>query len=149
MILITGHKGFIGQNLVERYIKEQYKLSDFVFLDLKDGDVFEQLRSVPFSNINKIIHLGAISDTTETNIFKVITYNVTFTLQLFKKAQEFNIPIVYSSSASVYGNRNDYSLDPLNLYADSKMLVDKYVEQHMSDFPSIIGLRFFNVYGKP
>jgi len=147
MILITGHKGFIGQNLVEKMIKGNFDLDDLVLIDLKEGDVFKSLECVKFNDIKKIIHLGAISDTTETDIKKMMTYNVIFTLELFRKALEFNIPVIYASSASVYGNSIDYSYNPLNLYADSKMLIDTYVERHITEFSHIVGLRFFNVYG--
>ena len=147
MILITGHKGFIGQNLVERLLRVNYRIKDLVLIDLKESDVFKSLEAVNFQEIQKIIHLGAISDTTETDIKKMMNYNIVFTLELFKKAQIFNIPIIYASSASVYGNRSDYSCNPLNLYADSKMLIDTYVEQHISEYIQIVGLRFFNVYG--
>jgi ADP-L-glycero-D-manno-heptose 6-epimerase len=148
MILITGHKGFIGQNLVDKMLNSSYSLNDLVLIDLKEGDVFKSLEDVDFGNIKKVIHLGAISDTTETDIKKMMNFNVTFTLELFKKAQEFNIPVIYASSASVYGNTNDYSYNPLNLYADLKMLIDTYVESHIDKFVHIVGLRFFNVYGK-
>src|ERR1035437_2774453 len=147
MILITGHKGFIGQNLVGKLIKSSFRPGELVLIDLKEGDVFKSLEKVDFSNIRKIIHLGAISDTTETDIKKVMNYNVVFTLELFKKASEFSTPIIYASSASVYGNTTDYSYNPLNLYADSKMLIDTYVEHHINEFSHIVGLRFFNVYG--
>ena len=147
MILITGHKGFIGQNLVEKLIKGNFGPGELVLIDLKEGDVFKSLEKVDFSKIKKIIHLGAISDTTETDIKKVMNYNVVFTLELFKRAKEFRTPIIYASSASVYGNTTDYSYNPLNLYADSKMLIDTYVEHHITEFSHIVGLRFFNVYG--
>jgi ADP-L-glycero-D-manno-heptose 6-epimerase len=147
MILITGHKGFIGQNLVEKLIKGNFGPGELVLIDLKEGDVFKSLEKVDFSKIKKIIHLGAISDTTETDIKKVMNYNVVFTLELFKKAKEFRSSIIYASSASVYGNTTDYSYNPLNLYADSKMLVDTYVTNHIAEFLHIVGLRFFNVYG--
>ena len=147
MILITGYKGFIGQNLVAKMLESRYTKNDLVLIDLKDGDVFKSLENVDFRNINKIVHLGAISDTTETDVKKIMLYNVVFTLELFKKAKEFQIPIIYASSASVYGNTTDFSYNPLNLYADSKMLVDTYVTSHIAEFLHIVGLRFFNVYG--
>ena len=148
MILITGHKGFIGQNLVDKMLKSSFSRNELVLIDLKEGDVFKSLENVDFSNIKKIIHLGAISDTTETDIIKVMNYNVVFTLELFKKVRKFGTPVVYASSASVYGNTTDYSYNPLNLYADSKMLIDTYVEHHIAEFSHIVGLRFYNVYGK-
>jgi ADP-L-glycero-D-manno-heptose 6-epimerase len=148
MILVTGHKGFIGQNLIEEMLKKGYNKDELYLIDLKEGDVFNSLGNVDFYTLKKIVHLGAISDTTETDIQKVINYNVIFTLELFKKAREYKIPIVYASSASVYGNTIDYSYNPLNLYADSKMLIDTYIEHHLAEFFHIVGLRFFNVYGK-
>jgi nucleoside-diphosphate-sugar epimerase len=96
MILITGHKGFIGQNLVEKMITDNFDRDELVLIDLKEGDVYKSLENVDFRNIKKIIHLGAISDTTETDIRKVMNYNVVFTLELLKKAKEFCTSVIYA-----------------------------------------------------
>ena len=100
-----------------------------------------------WEDIDENIHMGAISSTTETNEEALNSYNVEFSIRLFEKAIEHGIPVKYASSASVYGNRDDGGLDPLNLYAKSKVAVDLWVSENIDRFDLIQGFRFFNVYG--
>ena len=144
MIFVTGTNGFIGRNLVAR-IDGQVGCYDAA--NRTEPDVSAFLDYVNWRDVEKIIHLGAISDTTETDIDRLYDHNVRFTLKLFEKACEYEIPIDYASSASVYGNSKDYSLSPLNYYATTKMLVDMYVEDNIDSFVQVRGFRFFNVYG--
>ena len=144
MIFVTGSNGFIGRNLVAR-IDGQVGCYDAA--NRTEPDVSAFLDYVNWRDVEKIIHLGAISDTTETDIDRLYDHNVRFTLKLFEKACEYEIPIDYASSASVYGNSKDYSLSPLNYYATTKMLVDMYVEDNIDSFVQVRGFRFFNVYG--
>lgn len=144
MILITGSDGFIGQNLCNRFHNKGIYHSEikYCFEDLYEG--------INWKNIEEIWHMGAISDTTCTNIDKIHRYNIKYTLELFEKAIEFEIPIKYASSASVYGNSPNYNrcINPLNYYAMSKAIIDKWVEDNLDKFVKIHGYRFFNVYGK-
>lgn len=113
------------------------------------------------SDIEAIIHLGANSSTTcfDKSLMKD---NYDFSVKILDHLCTLDIPtkFIYASSASVYGNSKDGSPDPLNLYAFSKYLFDKYVMRKFDDFmklpadvrenhpfPQIVGLRFFNVYG--
>lgn len=137
MILLTGCNGFIGRNLSKRF--------DTVYsVDIDDCYNF---KDIPWDSIEKIYHLGAISSTTETNISLIHHYNIDYSIRLFECAIEHRIPIVYASSASVYGNSYTYKINPLNYYALSKATVDYWVEDNMNRFSNVIGLRFFNVYG--
>lgn len=142
--LITGHKGFIGRNLC----KHVESSGDRVYgLDAKDGDVFVQLKLVPWEDIREIYHQGAISNTTELDVDKIYNLNIKFSIELFNYAMKYDIPVKYASSGSVYGNSKDKSLSPLNYYAMSKMTVDMWVKENMSKFRNIVGFRYFNVYG--
>ena len=141
MILITGYKGFIGSNLVKRFDPNELILVGY-------QDCFTSLFLTDWSKVTKIYHLGAISDTTCTDLDLLHDFNVNYTMELFNRAKIYNIPIVYASSASVYGNSFTYSLNPLNHYAISKANIDIWVESNLDKFNNIVGLRFFNVYGE-
>lgn len=142
MILVTGSKGFIGKNLIEKIEDEVYEVD----LDNKDC-IF--LNSFPWHKINGIYHLGAVSNTTETDFSKIYNLNISYSIKLFEIAINNRIPTVYASSASVYGEdtRNNKT-QPLNYYACSKAIVDEWVIQNMNRFSFVMGARFFNVYGE-
>lgn len=144
MILITGTDGFIGQNLCNRLGSRGIYMSEI-------EQCFDDLYSnIDWSEIEEIWHMGAISDTTCTDINKIHRYNVDYTLELFENAIRYQIPIKYASSASVYGTSPNYKrcINPLNYYAMSKATIDKFVESNLDKFSKIQGYRFFNVYGR-
>ena len=140
MIIVTGYDGFIGRAFCKELDPENiYRVGvdgAFPFLEeYKDWD-----------KVELILHQGAISSTVETDINKIHKYNVDFTLRLFEKAIEHQIPVKYATSASVYGGKV-HEINPLNYYAISKLQVDYWVQDHIDDFPLIQGFRYFNVYG--
>lgn len=138
MIIITGHKGFIGSNFAKHF--ENY-------IGVEIDNCFEFLEDFDdWKNVDYIYHLGAISDTTETNVEKLYTYNTYFSIRLFERAIQYQIPVKYASTAAVYGNTTR-KINPLNQYAMSKASVDYWVNDHINSFKFIQGLRFFNVYG--
>ena len=141
MKLLTGHKGFIGQNIVNRF--------NYLYLSEKDT-CLKDLLTIPWDEIDEIWHIGAISDTTCTDLDAIHTYNIQYSIELFKIAIEFGIPVKYASSASVYGTSPNYNrcINPLNYYAMSKATIDKWVEDNIDRFVRIQGYRFFNVFGK-
>jgi ADP-L-glycero-D-manno-heptose 6-epimerase len=138
-ILVTGYKGFIGQNMVNA-LEDEHELS-----------LYEWGESVlDLNNVQWVVHLGAISSTTETDVEKVLTQNLDFSIFLHKHCAEHGINFQYSSSASVYGLGSVFSEDaqpdPKNAYAWSKYLFERYVTHNPS--PSLVqGFRYFNVYG--
>jgi len=141
MIILTGHNGFIGKNFCETLdLKNVYRVEmdgAYSFIEeYKDWD-----------KVELILHQGAISSTVETDINKIHKYNVDFTLKLFEKAIQYQIPVKYASSASVYGNTLTSIMNPLNYYAISKLQIDYWVQQNISKFKLIQGFRYFNVYG--
>ena len=94
-----------------------------------------------------IIHQGAISSTTETNLDKIYEYNIELqSMVIYDELAKHSIPVKYASSASVYGNQVGI-INPLNYYALSKVTVDYWVEDNLDKFPLIQGFRYFNVYG--
>ena len=139
-ILITGNKGFIGQNMVAA-LAEQNKLSFYEW-----GDPAPKI-----SGLDWVIHLGAISTTTERDVEKVMQQNYDFSCWLLAECVVHNVNLQYSSSASVYGLSTDFSedspLDPKSPYAWSKYLFDRFVEKHRPYPITVQGFRYFNVYG--
>lgn len=141
-ILITGHKGFIGKNLVA-----QFSNHDLMFYDWRD----------PLPNIKKcdwVIHLGAITSTTERDIYKILEQNYDFSCWLVDQCACYDVNLQYASSASIYGNSSSFKEtdmpNPQSPYAWSKLLFEHYVNHNQSRFSHIIiqGFRYFNVYGK-
>ena len=140
MIILTGSQGFIGSHFLKNLSEEIIELEkDNAYSFITTFDKWDQ--------VSLIIHQGAISSTTEKNISTLHHYNVAFSLFLFQKAIEYQIPVKYASSASVYGNTKD-QMNPLNYYAITKLQVDYFVQDNIDRFSSIQGFRYFNVYGK-
>lgn len=139
-ILITGHKGFIGQNLIEH-------LSDHTLSFYEPGDHLPDV-----SSLDWVIHLGAITSTTETNVERVLEANYDFSRWLVNQCRIHNVNFQYSSSASIYGLKTEFNegspADPRSPYAWSKYLFDRYITYLAGDWPiRVQGFRYFNVYG--
>jgi ADP-L-glycero-D-manno-heptose 6-epimerase len=92
---------------------------------------------LPSRDIEGVIHLGAVSNTLERDKSKIDHYNTRFTAALGKRCLELKIPLVFSSSAAVYGNGSG----PLNMYAESKLASESDLDGRA------MCLRLFNVYG--
>lgn len=179
MILITGANGFIGSYLVKRLAAKMERMVAVV------GDHGEKIRDgIPtvhktaFKNflqsyqmysekalgfnifeVKTVIHLGACSDTTCDNWGHIYPNNVDYSKMLWNFCTKHGIPMIYASSASVYGEgssfiESDLAGLPLNKYALSKYIFDLYALNKSEcgwsyHPPRWAGLRFFNVYGLP
>ena len=141
-IILTGYDGFIGQNFRERLEKEG---KEIVRVERSNSWHFRNTFH-DWRNVELIIHQGAISDTTCTNLQAIHNFNVDFSEWLFKEAIDYQIPVKYASSASVYGNQLGI-ISPLNYYSISKLVMDYWVTDHLDEFSFIQGFRYFNVYG--
>jgi ADP-L-glycero-D-manno-heptose 6-epimerase len=144
MIILTGSSGFIGKHFANR-------LQDEVML-IDQEDCWRLLRDFDeWNKVDLVLHQGAISSTTEKDLWKLWHYNVGYTCALLDKAIEYQFPIKYASSASVYGNQSIHqkksTMNPLNQYAISKLQIDYTVLDNLDKFPLIQGFRYFNVYG--
>ncbi|MDX3894788.1 ADP-glyceromanno-heptose 6-epimerase [Pusillimonas sp.] len=170
MIVVTGAAGFIGSNLV-RGLNRRGQTDILAVDDLTEGDKFVNLVDGQISDymdkdefrqrlsqgrlpgIQAILHQGACSDTTERNGKYMLDNNYRVTLEIFQYAQKHKIPLLYASSAAVYGAGPAYIEDllyeaPLNVYGYSKFLFDQVLRRHLGNLAApVVGLRYFNVYG--
>lgn len=138
-ILITGYKGFIGQNMVAALKNEH----DLVLHEW--GDKLPSL-----ADISQVIHLGAITSTIETDVEKIMIQNYDFTRRLFDQCSRDLVNIQFASSASVYGKNREFKetspVDPKTPYAWSKYLCERYLMSDQNRIKVQI-FRYFNVYG--
>ena len=141
MIILTGSKGFIGQNFLKALRNEEV-------IEVEKDNCQEFCRNfTEWDKVKLILHQGAISSTTCTDLELLINTNVAFTEWLLNKAIKYKIPVKYASSASVYG-RSLNEINPLNYYAITKVITDYWVQDHMDEFKLVQGFRYFNVYGE-
>jgi ADP-L-glycero-D-manno-heptose 6-epimerase len=173
MIIVTGAAGFIGSAFVGKLNSEGVR--DILVVDnlastskwknlvkksfreyLHKDQFLSMLKSdnLP-SSVDAIVHLGACSATTESNMDYLMVNNVKYTQTLAEFAIARDIRFVYASSAATYGDGdsgyddtldNIEQLQPLNGYGYSKHLFDLWAKR-LGLFNKIVGLKFFNVYG--
>lgn len=140
-VLITGAGGFIGGNLAAYLSNRGYDVTKFD-TSLGDSgypDIFNQ---------DYVIHLGANSSTTETNVKKIVEQNFEYSKRLYEMCQLIDVKFQYASSASVYGLSRSFKesdfCKPVSPYAFSKYMFDCWLMNQ--DYP-YQGFRYFNVYG--
>lgn len=177
MIIVTGATGFIGSNLL--YGLEHTTAFTIVGVDtFGNGDKWKNVakrNNVDFiiaddlltfisenhSEIQAVVHLGAISSTTEPDVDLIIKNNYHLSKDIFNLCLQHSIQFIYASSAATYGDGSKGFLDlddfeylselsPLNAYGWSKKMVDLYISKHKGftdSTPQVVALKFFNVYG--
>jgi ADP-L-glycero-D-manno-heptose 6-epimerase len=176
LVLVTGAGGFLGSNITCSLADDR----DVVVCDPFDHEqawrylaparLFDVIRPEHMPHwlenhvgrVSTIIHMGAISDTTETVLDKLIATNIRLTLDLWDYSAKHGVTFIYASSAATYGDGSRSFLDdddpaalaalrPLNPYAWSKHVVDRRVMDDVTKGrptpPRWAGLKFFNVYG--
>jgi ADP-L-glycero-D-manno-heptose 6-epimerase len=171
MIVVTGAAGFIGCNLVKAL--NQRGEDDIVAVDnLTRGDKFRNLVDLRIADyldkeeflrklslgsfdgeVSSVLHQGACSDTMETDGRYMMRNNYRYSVSLLEWCQDNDVPLLYASSASIYGSGPAYREEracerPLNIYGYSKFLFDQYVRSVLPERTAqIAGFRYFNVYG--
>ncbi len=172
MIVLTGTAGFIGSVMLQKLNMEGVGnvviVDDFTkrakenniegkkfVLKVQRNDFFQWFDDNA-SEIEQVIHLGARTDTTEfdVNIFNIL--NLEYSKQIWIRCAQYNIPLIYASSAATYGagefgyddnHEVVEKLQPLNAYGNSKNDFDKWMLRQEKQPPFWAGLKFFNVYG--
>jgi ADP-L-glycero-D-manno-heptose 6-epimerase len=167
--IVTGAAGFIGSRLVRGLNRRG--VSEIIAVDnLAHGDKFRNLADCELADyidqgqlagrleslegaVEAVFHQGACSDTLETDGRYMMENNYAYSLRLLDWCQEEEIPLIYASSAAVYGRGPHYREErgcerPLNIYGYSKFLFDQVVRSRLPQRSApIVGLRYFNVYG--
>jgi ADP-L-glycero-D-manno-heptose 6-epimerase len=177
LIVVTGGAGFIGSHIVHDLAKTGLRvvISDL----LRAGDKWRNIAAAQLHDIVRpdmlsewlgrhsdkiaaIVHMAAISSTTETDVDRFVENNVRLTIDLWEWCAANATPFIYASSAATYGDgsagfSDDQSpaalaaLRPLNAYGWSKHVVDRRVVDDVVHGrrtpPQWAGLKFFNVYG--
>jgi len=169
--VVTGAAGFIGSNIV-RELNARGEADILAVDNLKNGDKFRNLADCEIADyfdkgtflaeleagafdgdVAAVVHQGACSDTTERDGRYMMDNNYRYSLALLDFCQDQEVPLLYASSASVYGagpvflEEREYE-HPLNVYGYSKFLFDQVVRRRLADRTApIAGFRYFNVYG--
>jgi ADP-L-glycero-D-manno-heptose 6-epimerase len=176
MIILTGGGGMIG-SMIAWHLNIQMNFNDFVIVDdlinEQQENNFNKRKFIEYiakddlkkylndkKNVSAVIHMGAISATTESNFNRLLQSNIRFTQALWHWCAEKKVPFIYASSAATYGDGsvgygdNESELDklsPLNAYGYSKHFFDRWVQLELSKNqptpPQWCGLKFFIVYG--
>lgn len=173
MIVVTGGAGFIGSAFIAKLNSEgvrdiiivdevaspqaQHNLQNKAYREFVSKDTFvsrAETNTLP-ATISAIVHMGACSSTTEKDLEFLARNNFEYTKTLAKYAIARGLRFIYASSAATYGDgssgySDDHaildSLQPLNPYGNSKHLFDVWARNN-GYLTSIVGLKFFNVYG--
>jgi len=175
--IITGAAGFIGSNIAAALDERGARI--VVSDRLRDGDKWRNIAKRELfdvvhpdhlpkyledhdGGVEAVIHMGAISSTTETDADLIVDNNYRLSLMLWMWCSRHAIPFIYASSAATYGDGaqgfdDDGGIEalahlrPLNPYGWSKHLFDRRVARMVADGdlrpPQWAGLKFFNVYG--
>ncbi|MCF8502458.1 MAG: ADP-glyceromanno-heptose 6-epimerase, partial [Rhodospirillum sp.] len=151
ILVVRLRDGLKWRNVAKRSLADIVRPEDLSdFLECHRGDV------------SAILHMGAISATTETDVDKIVANNFRLSMDLWDWCTRNRTRFLYASSAATYGDGSggfddDFTasalakLRPLNAYGWSKHLFDRRVRAILDAGgprpPQWAGLKFFNVYG--
>ncbi len=171
IIIVTGAAGMIGSGVV-RHLNNLNQFQLLLVDDLGKDDRWKNLVGKSFidlipvaslfewlatrgSEVDAIIHLGACADTIETDGSYLLENNYRYTISLAQWALKENVRFIYASSAATYGDGSRgfsddestlESLQPINMYAFSKHLIDLWMKRQ-GVLDRVVALKYFNVFG--
>ena len=169
---VTGGAGFVGSHLVKLLVEEGHEITvidnlhkgkkenlasiinkiKFQKIDVRD---YESLRKI-LKNVDGVFHQAALTVVQDSFLRpeEYFDVNVHGTENIFKLANENKFKVVYASSSSVYGHKletpitEDAERNPINPYGKTKLEDEYLVEKYSKLNTEIIGLRYFNIFGK-
>ena len=172
MIIVTGAAGFIGSYLIRKLNQENFNaiiavdkfdvpakaknLQEAVVQEYVARDSFMPWLDKNYELVEFIFHIGAKTDTSEFDTALLNRMNTQYTKDIWKRCIQYQIPLVYASSAATYGlGESGYDddeskiplLKPLNPYGQSKQDFDAWALLQKEKPFFWAGLKFFNVYG--
>jgi ADP-L-glycero-D-manno-heptose 6-epimerase len=172
MIVVTGAAGFIGSCLVRKLNRENFNaiiavdkfqvpskaknLKEALVQEYVERDSFMEWLDRRYEGVEFIFHIGAKTDTAEFNTDLLNRFNTQYTKDIWRRCIQYQIPLVYASSAATYGlgelgyDDNEskiHLLKPLNPYGQSKQDFDSWAIAQQAKPFFWAGLKFFNVYG--
>jgi ADP-L-glycero-D-manno-heptose 6-epimerase len=172
MIIITGANGFIGSAMVWQL--NQAGFTDIIAVDSVGLDQRNLLLKRQYSQfflhhelwsflaqpevqkkVTWVIHMGACSTTTEKNWDFLYANNFQYSQRLFEWCSQYQKSLIYASSAATYGagengfddTSDSEKLKPLNLYGESKIIMDRWAIKQSAQPANWYALKFFNVFG--
>jgi ADP-L-glycero-D-manno-heptose 6-epimerase len=178
-ILVTGGAGFIGSNIVARLCQDPdidvvvcdrlreaadgkwRNIAKHPIADIIAPEALFDWLAARGSDVETVVHMGAISSTMELDADRIIHTNFSLSRDLYRWCAGNKRRLIYASSAATYGDATDgfggqddltslKALRPLNAYGWSKALFDIFAvrEATRGHAPAQwVGLKFFNVYG--
>lgn len=170
MIIVTGAGGFIGYNMIQKlnannfneiiavdeFSSHKHQLEDCQVKDRVDRSNFFDWLDQNYEHVEFVIHLGARTDTAEFDKELLWQLNTEYSKEVWQKCVEYQLPLIYASSAATYGlgelgyddsEKSMHLLKPLNPYGDSKLAFDLWALKQAKKPLFWCGLKFFNVYG--
>ena len=169
---VTGGAGFVGNNIVKLLVSKGHDVVvidnlhtgkkenlqeiieeiEFHNVDIRD---FSKLESI-LENVDGVFHEAALTIVQESfqKEKEYFDVNVKGTENIFKIAKKFKKKVVYASSSSIYGDtkeipiKENFERKPINPYGQTKLEKEFLAEKYTKEGVSIIGLRYFNIFGK-
>jgi len=170
--VVTGGAGFVGSHLVKHLLKNDHDVIvidnlhtgkkenlgsvidkiEFQELDIRNHESMKNI----LKNIDGVFHQAALTVVQDSfsNPKEYHDVNVQGTENIFKLSIKNKFKVVYASSSSVYGHKQKMPIEenverkPINPYGQTKLECEHLVEKYSKLGGSIIGLRYFNIFGK-
>ena len=170
--VVTGGAGFIGSHITKKLVERGDVVTvidnmntgkkknlesvidkiNFVKGDILDIDLLEDITK----DADGVFHHAALASVQDSfdEPDKYHNVNVNGTENILKLSKKYGFKVVYASSSSVYGNpiripiKESDGKNPINPYAETKLKKEELAIKYSKMGVSVIGLRYFNVFGK-